>query len=110
MGKKRGLLKFWFGWRWLKNEGSVLWRALWDKDTPTAARVAALGVIVYVVSPIDIIPDFIPFLGWVDDLVVIPLGIAFVRRLVPHDVWLRSGGTVEERGRKLRDVTPRMRK
>lgn len=107
--KKRGLMKFWFGWRWLKTEGAVLWRALWDKETPGTAKLAALGVIVYVLSPIDVIPDFIPLLGWLDDLVIIPLGLALVRGLVPEHVWLRSGGTVVAGGRKVRDVTPRQR-
>ena len=106
--KKRGLMKFWFGWQWLKAEGAVLWRALWDKETPMSARLAALGVIVYVLSPIDVIPDFIPLLGWLDDLVVIPLGFALVRGLVPENVWLRSGGSVVKGGRTWKDVTPKM--
>ncbi len=107
MARKRGLFKFWFGWRWLMAEGRVLWRALLDKGTPMSARLVALGVIVYVLSPIDLIPDFIPVLGWLDDLVIIPVGLALVRGLVPQDVWLRSGGTIVQQGRKMRDVTPK---
>ena len=110
MGKKRGFLKFWYGWAWLRQEGAVLWRSLIDKDTPMSARLAALGVIVYVISPIDIIPDFIPILGWIDDLIIIPVGLALVRGLVPEDVWLRNGGVVvKPDGTKVRDVTPRKR-
>ena len=72
--------------------------------------MAAVAVILYVFSPIDLIPDFIPFLGWIDDLVIIPLGLAFVRGLVPADVWLRAGGVVNEKGRMVKDVTPRRRR
>lgn len=96
------------GWYWLRAEGSVLWRALWHRNTPTSARLAALGVILYVLSPIDIIPDFLPILGWLDDLVILPLGLALVRGLIPAEVWLASGGTLPtQNGGRLRDVTPR---
>lgn len=115
----RGLAKFWYAFTWLKNEGSVLWRALFDRETPMVARVAAFAVIFYVISPIDLVPDFIPFVGWIDDLIVIPLGIALVRGLVPAAVWSRAGGDlIERRGRRrgrnpmayaaaMKDVTPR---
>jgi uncharacterized membrane protein YkvA (DUF1232 family) len=102
------LRKFLTGWAWLRAEGAVLWRALWHPQTPTKARIAALAVILYVISPIDIIPDFIPILGWLDDLVILPLGLALVRGLIPTDVWLASGGTVPtKRGGRIKDVTPR---
>ncbi len=95
------------GWYWLRAEGAVLWRALWNPQTPTTARIASIGIILYVLSPIDIIPDFIPVLGWLDDLVILPLGLAFVRGLIPHDVWLASGGTIPTKGGRMKDVTPR---
>ena len=102
--------KFLTGWAWLRAEGGVLWHALWHRQTPLTARLAALGVIVYVLSPIDIIPDFIPLLGWLDDLVIIPLGLSLVRGLIPPHVWLASGGTPPGGTRQpkspLKDVTP----
>ncbi len=111
MAKFNKTLKIFAAWQWLKREGAVVWRALIDRETPTKARLAALALILYVVSPIDLVPDFIPFLGWVDDLVIIPLGMAFVRLLVPPHVWVRAGGKPAERRRRMRsvmkDVTPR---
>lgn len=96
------------GWAWLRAEGAVLWRALWHPQTPNTARLAAVGIILYVLSPIDLMPDFIPILGWLDDLVILPLGLAMVRGLIPQDVWLASGGTLPTKGGgRLKDVTPR---
>ena len=98
------------GWAWLRAEGAVLWRALWHPKTPNTARLAALGVILYVLSPIDIVPDFLPILGWLDDLVILPLGLALVRGLIPPEVWLASGGTLpHSRHGPLKKVTPRKR-
>lgn len=111
MNMKRAIRKFWFGWSWLRQEGAVLWRSLLDKDTPMSARLVALGLIVYVISPIDLIPDFIPVLGWIDDLIILPIGLALVRGMVPEEVWMRAGGVVMGAdGKPLRDVTPRRRR
>lgn len=111
MAKRGGILKIFGAWQWLKNEGKIVWRALIDRETPAIARVAALGLILYVVSPIDIVPDFIPFLGWVDDLIMIPIGMAIIRLLVPPHVWLRAGGKPTGRRRRTRDfmkdISPR---
>ncbi|PZP38885.1 MAG: hypothetical protein DI585_05975 [Pseudomonas fluorescens] len=111
--RKGKLFKFIYSWRWLMKEGAVLWRSLIDKDTPWVARFAALGVIFYVLSPIDLVPDFIPVFGWIDDLIILPLGMAFVRALVPEDVWMRSGGSpIERRTHKrgsMKNVTPMRR-
>jgi hypothetical protein len=53
---------------------------------PWYAKALAAGVVAYAFSPIDLIPDFIPVLGYVDDLLLVPLGIALVVRLVPPEV------------------------
>lgn len=58
-----------------------------DPRVPTVAKVLAVAVAAYALSPIDIIPDFTPVLGLLDDLVLVPLGIALVVRLIPSDVW-----------------------
>src|SRR5262245_62027172 len=57
-----------------------------DPRTPWYAKAAALIVAGYALSPIDLIPDFIPILGYLDDLVILPLGILLVVRLVPADL------------------------
>ena len=55
-----------------------------DRRTPISVRLLAASVAAYALSPIDLIPDFIPILGLVDDLLIIPLGLALVLRLTPR--------------------------
>ena len=75
------------GWaRALKQQTLVVWFAARDPRTPWPVRLLALGVAAYALSPIDLIPDFIPVLGYLDDLLIVPLGIALVMRWVPHAV------------------------
>ncbi|WP_432265055.1 YkvA family protein [Croceicoccus esteveae] len=57
--------------------------AIRDRRTPLLAKVIAVGVVAYALSPIDLIPDFIPVLGYLDDLVILPLGIMIAVRLIP---------------------------
>ncbi|HEU0198528.1 MAG TPA: YkvA family protein, partial [Nevskiaceae bacterium] len=61
-----------------------------DPRTPGLARVLALGIAAYALSPVDLIPDFIPVLGLLDDLVIVPLGLMLVLRLIPADVLVAS--------------------
>ena len=72
--------------RALKRETYVLLLACRDMRTPWYAKLMATVVVAYAFSPIDLIPDFIPVLGLLDDLVLIPLGVLLVRRLVPAQV------------------------
>jgi uncharacterized membrane protein YkvA (DUF1232 family) len=65
----------------------ALWKLLRHRDTPRAPKVVALLVLAYALSPIDLIPDFIPVLGQLDDLILVPLGIALVVRLTPPALW-----------------------
>lgn len=93
--KKRGLTSLMANLHWLKREGKVLLAAARDPRTPWYARAVAVGVVAYVVSPIDLIPDFIPVVGWLDDLVIVPLGLKLVQRLIPAEVMAehrRRGG------------------
>ena len=73
--------------RALKRETTALWFALRDPRTPWPARVVGAMVVAYALSPIDLIPDFIPVLGLLDDLILLPLGIALCIRLIPADVF-----------------------
>ena len=70
----------------LKRETLALWYALRHPRTPLAAKVVAWIVVAYAVSPIDLIPDFIPVLGILDDVILLPLGIALCLKLLPADV------------------------
>ena len=54
---------------------------------PGSAKLLMLAIVAYAASPIDLIPDFIPVIGYVDDLIIIPLGIALIVKLVPVNVW-----------------------
>lgn len=67
----------------LKRDVLALWIAARDPRTPRRAKLVATIVAAYALSPIDLIPDFIPVLGYVDDLLILPLGIALAIRLIP---------------------------
>ncbi len=65
----------------------ALFHLLRNAQTPRLAKWVGWAVIAYAVSPIDLIPDFIPVLGLLDDLLLLPLGIALVVRLTPDALW-----------------------
>lgn len=65
----------------------ALWKLARHPETPRAAKLVAWAVLAYALSPIDLIPDFIPVLGQLDDIILIPLGVALVVRLVPQPLW-----------------------
>lgn len=72
--------------RQLKAEVHALARAARDPRVPWYARALAACIVAYAFSPLDLIPDPIPVLGYLDDLVLLPLGIALVVRLIPPEV------------------------
>jgi uncharacterized membrane protein YkvA (DUF1232 family) len=72
--------------RALKRESLVVYYAARDPRLPWHVRLLALAIAAYALSPIDLIPDFIPVLGYLDDLVLVPLGVALVVKLTPADV------------------------
>lgn len=69
--------------RRLKTQLILLWLCYRQADMPWRAKVIALITVAYAVSPIDLIPDFIPVLGYLDDAILLPLGIALALRLIP---------------------------
>ncbi len=73
-----------------KRQTLVVYFAARDPRTPWLVRLLALSIAAYALSPIDLIPDFIPVLGYLDDLILVPLGLMLVLRLVPHDVMLAA--------------------
>ncbi len=72
--------------RTIKRDVVVLWLAARHPRTPWYAKVAAAMVAAYALSPIDLIPDFIPVLGYLDDLIIVPIGILLVVKLIPDDL------------------------
>ena len=80
----------------LKKETFTLYLAWRHPRVPWYAKVLALLVVGYALSPIDLIPDFIPVLGYLDDLVLIPLGIMLVVRLIPEEVLVECRRQSEE--------------
>lgn len=89
-GGRRSIRLRWQTWRgWanrLKREVRVLHIAYRDPRTPWYARLLAVCLVAYAVSPFDLVPDFIPVLGYLDDLLLLPLGIALAVRLIPPAV------------------------
>jgi uncharacterized membrane protein YkvA (DUF1232 family) len=67
-------------------EAHAIWLATRDPRTPFPARLVGWFVAAYALSPIDLIPDFIPVIGLVDDLIVVSLGIWLLERMVPADL------------------------
>ena len=76
--------------RQLKGETYALYLAYRDPRTPWYARLLAAVVVGYAFSPIDLIPDFVPVLGYLDDLILVPLGIWLALRLVPTEVMAEA--------------------
>ena len=70
----------------LKKDIPAVFLALKKKETPWFARILAVLTIGYALSPIDLIPDFIPVLGYVDDLIILPLLVAATVRLIPDEI------------------------
>jgi uncharacterized membrane protein YkvA (DUF1232 family) len=70
----------------MKRDVVALWIAAHDPRVPLYAKLVAGAVAAYALSPIDLIPDFIPVIGYLDDLIIVPLGILLAIRLVPGDL------------------------
>jgi len=85
--------------RRLKREVRALYLAYRDPRTPWYGRLVAAIVVAYALSPIDLIPDFIPIVGYLDDLVLIPLGVWLALRMIPRAVMaecrLRAAAEVD---------------
>lgn len=74
----------------------TLWFALKHPRTPWYARAFAAVLTAYALSPIDLIPDFIPILGYLDDLIIVPAGVWLLLRMVPAEVLADSRAQADE--------------
>jgi uncharacterized membrane protein YkvA (DUF1232 family) len=81
-------LKLWA--RGIKRDVVTVYFAARDPQAPLLARILAGLVAAYALSPIDLIPDFIPVLGYLDDLLIVPLGLLLVVRLMPEEVMMNA--------------------
>lgn len=82
----------------------ALWKLFKHPQTPLGAKLVAIAVIAYAVSPIDLIPDFIPIIGQLDELILLPLGVALAVKLTPQPLWearLREAEASAERLPKM---------
>lgn len=70
----------------LKHEVRALYLACRHRDTPVYAKVWVAAVVAYAISPIDLIPDFIPVLGYLDDAILLPIGIWLAVKMIPPEV------------------------
>ena len=84
--------------RALKNEAYAIYLAAKDPRTPWYAKALIYFVVGHTFSPIDLIPDFIPILGYLDDIIITPLGMALAIRLIPPEVLAQARITVATQG------------
>ncbi|QDM20597.1 DUF1232 domain-containing protein [Tardiphaga sp. vice154] len=87
------LIKIWA--RTLKRDAHALYLAARDPRVPWYAKGLAIAVAGYALSPIDLIPDFIPVIGYLDDLIIVPLGIALVVRMIPPGIMAEHRALAE---------------
>ena len=80
----------------LRSETLALYLAARHPETPWHAKLLVAAIVAYALSPIDLIPDFVPVLGYVDDLLLIPIGIAFAIKLIPPPVLIECRARARE--------------
>ena len=74
----------------LKADIPAVFVALRDKETPLIAKILAGLTVAYALSPIDLVPDFIPVLGYLDDILILPALVALTVKCIPEPIWQRS--------------------
>ena len=82
--------------RTLKKEAVAVYIAAKDPRTPWYAKVIAFITVAYALSPIDLIPDFVPILGYLDDLIIVPAGLALAIRMIPAEVLAEAREKAEQ--------------
>lgn len=88
-----------------REEVVQLWKAFFAPETPLMLKAATLFVAFYLVNPIDIIPDLIPFAGWIDDIILVPMMVSWIVSRLPiavrADMRERNGQTIDGRARRM---------
>jgi uncharacterized membrane protein YkvA (DUF1232 family) len=87
-------------------EVATLWFCARHPRTPLVAKAIAVAVVAYAFSPIDFIPDFIPVIGLLDDLLLLPIGVWIVLKLVPEDVMMECRGQAAHWLKERKNLTP----
>jgi uncharacterized membrane protein YkvA (DUF1232 family) len=85
--------------RRIKRDLAAVASAARDPRTPAVARIAAVLVVAYALSPIDLIPDVVPVLGLLDDVILVPLGLLLVIRLIPPEILAEHRRRADAAGR-----------
>ena len=94
--KSLSYIKAWA--RNLSRDGYAIYLASRDPRVSWYAKVIAVAVAAYALSPIDLIPDFVPILGYLDDLIILPLGIWLVLSLIPKEIMVEYRAKADEAG------------
>lgn len=100
-----GRLRRWA--RLIKRDALTLWYACRDPRTPLWLKLMTGVLVAYAFSPIDLIPDFIPIIGLLDDALIVPLGVMLLLRLLPKEIRISSEAKAEQRRRKGKKVVSR---
>ena len=74
----------------LKEDVPAVFLALKYKETPIRAKILSAMTVAYALSPIDLIPDFIPILGYLDDIIILSMLVALTAKMIPKEIWIRS--------------------
>jgi uncharacterized membrane protein YkvA (DUF1232 family) len=88
----------------MRRETVAVYLAIRDPRTPWIARLVGGLVVAYAASPLDLVPDFVPILGFVDDLLIVPLGLWLAVRLIPDEVLADARGRADEELRRPKSV------
>src|SRR6202035_3590905 len=91
-------IKIWA--RGLRRDAHAVYLAAHDPRVPWYAKFLAIAVAGYALSPIDLIPDFIPVVGYLDDLIIVPFGIWLVVRLIPEEIMTEYRAMANEAGQR----------
>jgi uncharacterized membrane protein YkvA (DUF1232 family) len=81
-------------WPVVKSDARMLWRAFKHPHAPRWLRLGAVGLVLYLLSPVDLIPDVLPVVGLVDDLVLLPLGVRWLLKRLPQGIRADIGADV----------------
>lgn len=83
----------------MRREAAAIGWALKDKRTPLGAKLVGGAALAYLLSPVDLIPDFIPLAGQLDDLLIVPAGLWLARKMIPAEVMEAARAKVEAQGK-----------